>query len=456
MVSQPQQEEITFSDEEEEREEPPPVEVAQGERRVYSEKSDPTIEGLYSQFRRGRLALQPEFQRGYVWDDAKASRLVESVLLDVPIPALYLAEEEDGTHSVIDGQQRLTSFFRVFQPIPLNGREAMKLALRSLRVLTDLNGKTFDQWPDDVQAKFEYAAMRVVTIRKESQPDVKYEIFERLNTGSMGLNDQELRNCVYRGPYNKLLHELSEDSDFQYVLGWKEPDRRMRDVELVLRFFAFQRVTHLNYRSPMKRFMNREMEDHRFLDQKEVIELRTKFKESVALTKTVFAGTAFRRFVPGSDRNPNGQWERPLNRALYDVVMFGFAQYPKNQVMPHTDAIREELIWLMSHDQEFENSLRLATSGVPQVRTRFEAWLASLREIVGQYHEEPRLFKASDKEALYNKSETCAWEQCGQKIMSIDDAEVDHIKHYWRGGKTELSNARLLHRYCNRKRGGRD
>ena len=458
MVVQPEEQEIVFSGQEEE-EGLPPLDVPHGQRRVYSEKSDPTIEGLYKRFQRGRLALQPEFQRGYIWDDAKASRLVESVLLDVPIPNFYLAEEQDATESVIDGQQRLTSFFRVFQPIPLDGnREASKLKLGSLRVLTDLNGKTFEKWGDDLQAKFENAAMRVVTIQRESDHDVKYEIFERLNTGSMGLNDQELRNCVYRGPYNKLLHELSEDKDFQFILGWKELDRRMRDVELVLRFLAFQRATHLNYRSPMKGFLNREMEEHRFLSPKEVIEQRTKFKDAVASAKTVFGGNAFRRFVPGNDKNPNGQWERPLNRALYDVVMFEFAHYPKNQVVPHADAIREELIWLMSQDQEFVDSLMLSTSGVPQVRTRFDKWLGSLKEILGQPHHEPRSFRASDKEALYSapRGDICAWETCGQKILSIDDAEVDHVEHYWRGGRTELSNARLLHRYCNRKRGGRD
>lgn len=126
--------------------------------------------------------------------------------------------------------------------------------------------------------------------------------------------------------------------------------------------------------------------------------------------------------------------------------------------MPYCDAICEELVWLMSQDQAFIDALMISTSGVPQVRARFEKWLTSLREIVGQYHEEPRTFKAADKEALYNRpgGDTCVWDQCGQKIRTIDDAEVDHIEHYWRGGKTELGNARLLHRYCNRKRGGRD
>lgn len=453
-----QQDEIAFSGDEGD-EESLPVEVARGERRVYSEKSDPTIHGLYRSYQRGQLALQPEFQRGYVWDDAKASRLIESVLLDVPIPNFYLAEEQDASKSVIDGQQRLTSFFRAFQPVPLSdGKEAPKLRLRGLRVLTDLNDQAFEEWGGTFQEKFENSGMRVVTILKESNPDVKYEIFERLNTRSMGLNDQELRNCVYRGAYNALLHDLSDDGGYQSVLGWKQRDKRMRDVELILRFFAFQRATYLNYRSPMKAFLNREMEDHRELGQKEMMELRTKFKDAVALTKTVFGGTAFRRFVPGSDKNPNGGWERPLNKALFDVVMFGFTQYSKHQMMPHCDAIREELIWLMSNDQEFVAALMISTNGVPRVRARFEKWLASLREIVGEYHEETRTFRAADKEALYARpgGETCAWEKCGQKIMTIDDAEVDHIEHYWRGGKTDLANARLLHRSCNRRRGGGD
>lgn len=452
------EEEMVFSGEEGE-EEPAPIAVAESERRVYSDQSDPTIEGLYKRYHRGKLLLQPEFQRGYIWDDKKASRLVESVLLDVPIPNFYLSEEQDGSESVIDGQQRLTSFFRVFQPIQLRGKEkAERLKLGSLRVLTHLNGRTFDQW-GEYQSKFEEAAMRVVMIRKQSDPDVRYEIFERLNSGSMGLNDQELRNCVYRGDYNRLLHELSEDRDFLFVLGWKKPDKRMRDIELVLRFFAFDRATYLNYRSPMKAFLNKEMDQCRFLNQGGRAEKRARFKNAVSLAKTVFGTNAFRRFVPGTEKDPNGDWERSLNRALYDVVMFGFTRYPKHQVMQHADAIREELISLMTHDQEFVDSLMLSTSGVPRVQTRFDKWSSALQRIVGQMHQEPRLFPLRDKEALFSKLAGATYPECPecrQKILTIDDAEVDHAEPYSRGGKTDLSNARLLHRYCNRKRGARE
>lgn len=448
--------EIEFSGEEGDQEEAGPTQIASNERRVYADKTDPTIEVLYRQYQRGQLDLQPEFQRGYVWDDAKASRLVESVLLDVPIPNVYLAEEGDGKNSVIDGQQRLTSFFRVFQPILLGGaKQASKLRLRGLRVLTDLNGKAFDGWGEGHQAQFEQAGLRVVTIRKESNADVKYEIFERLNSGSMGLNEQELRNCIYRGAYNALLHELSEDADFQGLLGWKEPDKRMRDIELALRFFAFQRVSHLNYRSPMKRFLNAEMEQHRDLPKGEEVRLRAQFKDAVASTKTVFGNRAFRRFVPGSDRDHNGQWERASNKALYDIVMWGFAHYPRPQVVPHADAIREELMWLMCHDQDFVDALMIGTNDGARVQARFDRWLTSLKEILGQAHHEQRLFSAADKERLFaaNGGDVC--DECHQKILTIDDAEVDHVEPYWKGGKTDLSNGRLLHRYCNRKKGGR-
>jgi len=139
---------MAFSGEEGDQK-PAPIRVAEGQRRVYSDKSDPTIQGLYRRFQKGRLILQPDFQRGYIWDDAKASRLVESVLLEVPIPNFYLSEEVDGNESVVDGQQRLTSFFRVFQPVPLSSKkQAPQLRLRSLRVLTELNGKVFSQWGD--------------------------------------------------------------------------------------------------------------------------------------------------------------------------------------------------------------------------------------------------------------------------------------------------------------------
>ena len=216
--------------------EPELVQVDASRRRIYTQSSDPTVQGLYDDFKTGYLILQPDLQRYFVWDRAKSSRLIESVLLNVPLPVVYLAQESDGRASVIDGQQRLTAFFQY-----IDG----DFALHGLHVLKEIDGLRFQDLDRSQQRTIQQCSIRTITVLKESDPESRFEIFERLNTGSVALNDQELRNCVYRGPYNDLIKDLARDPDYMYLLGIKEPERRKRDVELVLRFSAFFHSTYL-------------------------------------------------------------------------------------------------------------------------------------------------------------------------------------------------------------------
>ena len=172
------------------------------QRTLLSQPGDYAIGDMHTRFKDGRLVVQPDFQRYYVFDDTKASRLVESVLMGVPIPVIYLAEEEDFSYSVIDGQQRLTALFSFLDN---------KLSLRGLSVFSEFNGNTFQQMPHDMQNMIREFQLRMIVIKRDSEPEIRFEIFERLNTGSVNLNPQELRNCIYRGTYNALLADLSKD-----------------------------------------------------------------------------------------------------------------------------------------------------------------------------------------------------------------------------------------------------
>jgi len=422
------------------------------DKKIITQPSDPNILTLYNKFQDGDLILNPDFQRWYVWDDKKASQLVESVLLGVPIPVIYMAEDYDGRWIVIDGQQRLVSLFRFFNPIRIGEQNIEKLRLRGLTVLKSLNKKCFDELPKPLQRRYKDYPIRIILITKESDEDAKFEIFRRLNTGAVRLNDQELRNCIYRGKYNDLIKELAANKDFLFLLGLKEPHRRMQDRELVLRFFAFYHNTYLNYTPPMKRFLDQEMKEHRNISEKEAKKLREIFKKCVDLSKIVFGEHAFRRFIIGSEDDPNGRWERRVNRALYDVIMFGFSRYEKRQIVPRSDSIREELLYLMTHNDDFIDAILFHTDKKEKVEKRFKIWLASLEEIVGLPVEEPRTFMSHYKRQLWEEKPVCAI--CGNEIKLLDDAELDHIEYYWRGGRTIPKNARLVHRYCNRARGG--
>lgn len=424
------------------------IEIPSSERVIFTEKADPEVDSLYGKYKRGILILQPDFQRQFIWDNKKASKLIESALLDIPLPVVYLSEEKDGKVYVIDGQQRLTAFFSFIDGKFPDGRD---FRLTGLKVFDELNAKFFREISKALQDKIRFCNIRTVTFRKESKTNLKFEIFERLNTGAVSLNDQELRNCIYRGPYNNLLKELAQDRDFVYLLGLKKPEKRMKDVELVLRFAAFYHNTYLNYRPPMSSFLSNDMEKNQFISESEIAELKTAFKNSVSIVKSLLSTHAFKRFYKGDSKNPNGCWEsQRFNASLYDISMYSFAKQDKNKVYQNLDSIREGLIFLMTNDQEFIDSIELSTSSTQAIVKRFDKWRMGLESIISIGQKEPRCFSLQLKSELFKNDATCAI--CGQKIHDIDDAAIDHIEQYWMGGKTIPENARLTHRFCNNSR----
>ncbi len=422
-----------------------------GARKVYTDKGDPEIESLWGKYHRGKLVVQPDFQRHFVWDSLKSSRLLESALLDIPLPVIYLSEESDGKEYVIDGQQRLTSFFAFIDGKFPSGKE---FKLSGLKVFSEFNGKKYDQLPSNEQDKIRYCKMRTITFTKDSDANLKFEIFERLNTGSVSLNDQELRNCIFRGSYNDLLKKLSENSDFTYLLGIKQPEKRMKDIELVLRFAAFYHATYLNYNPPMRSFLNEDMKRYQFINDSDSQKLETAFKNTVMIVRSLLDKHSFKRYYIGNDKDKNGYWEqKKFNASLYDIVMWSFAFADRNRVYQNLDSIREALIHHMTEDQEFIDSIELSTSSAQAVTKRFDKWRLALQDILGIAQKEPRCFSDKLREELYEQDSTCAI--CGQNILSIDDSAVDHIEQYWTGGKTIPENARLAHRFCNWSRSRR-
>ena len=421
------------------------IEIPSEKRKIYTELGDPEIESLYGKYKRGKLVIQPDFQRQFVWDSTKASRLIESALLGIPIPVVYISQEPDNKEYVIDGQQRLTSFFSFIDGTLPDGTD---FKLTGLKVFREFNGKKYRNLSDDVQDLIRYFKIRTITFKKESDQDLKFEIFERLNTGSVSLNDQELRNCIYRGSFNDLLKELSCDPDFISLLGLKKPDKRMKDIELVLRFASYYHATYLNYKPPMKKFLNGEAEKFRNIGRDDAEQLRAAFKNACQIIRSLFGRNAFKRFYKGSEKDPSGYWEpKKFNASLYDIMMYTFARADKNVIYQNMDSVREALIYLMTENQEFIDSVELSTSSLVAVTKRFDIWRLALQDVAGIGKKEPRCFSIALKESLFKANNTCAIG--GQRIQDLDDSAIDHIKQYWIGGKTIPENARLTHRFCN-------
>ncbi|MEN9597010.1 MAG: hypothetical protein RL236_1444, partial [Pseudomonadota bacterium] len=206
--------------------------------------------------------------------------------------------------------------------------------------------------------------------------------------------------------------------------------------------------TYLNYKSPIRSFLNKEAEDQRNISDNNLAELKKEFKNSCQLIRSAFDKNAFKRFYKGNELDPDGYWEtKKFNTSLYDILMWSFAKKDKNLIQQNLDAIRDGLIYLMTEDKDFIASIELSTSSVQAVKCRFKKWDDMLDSILGSQKKQPRCFPRELKEELMAKDSTC--EICKQKILSIDDSAVDHIVQYWMGGQTIPENARLTHRYCN-------
>ena len=421
------------------------LDVDAGQRKIIWQAKDFSIREFLTMKNDGELVLQPLYQRNFVATDLIASKLIESILLDVPIPVVYLAEEQDGSYSVIDGQQRLTSFLSF-----LEGKfpDTRPFKLSGIKVLPELNRKLFTELDNELQKKIRSTTIHSIIIKKESNPDIKFEIFERLNTGSTKLNEDEIRNTVFRGSYIELLSELSENPVFHGLVKKDNFKKRMIYRGMILRFFALSEKSYINYKSSMKQFSNKELRENKDLSPNKVKEYKARFEHCLDLVKVVFGDMAFRRYMPGND-GESGKWgETQINMALYDIQMVGFVNYSKNDVLAKADLIREGLLDLMITNQQFKEQLIWQTSDTDVLKKRFRTYMDMLESIIGDPKYSQRTFPFSVKEELFKNNPYCAISK--QKILAIEDSEVDHILPYSKGGKTEMSNAQLVLRYFNR------
>ena len=426
-----------------------PLDIDPEKRRVKTEKQDLPVETMVSWVNRGKVNLQPDFQRNFVWNTSKASRLVESLLLDIPIPVIYVAEEANRTYSVVDGQQRLTSICS-FVNGTLPGGQTFKLS--GLQVLSELNRKTFSDLAVEQQESILNFILRVIIIERDSDPDVKFEVFERLNLGAEKLNDQEVRNCVYRGNYNELLRDLAHNSHLLKILRSEQPHTRMADRQLILRFFAMWRHTPSGYKGPMKRFLNSEMEYHRNLSPEALQRMQQAFEDAIEVAYRVFEENAFRRFKPGNAYNPNGSWESSrLNVALWDTLLYTFTRFEKDVLMAVAPHIREEFLDLMTHDSQFSNYISSSTDKPDRMQYRAQVFGDRVRTLVESFEGvQDVTFSSRFKQALLERNTTC--HICWKPIETVDDAVLAHIPDFWRNNQQLPQNARLDHRFCHKSR----
>jgi uncharacterized protein with ParB-like and HNH nuclease domain len=212
-------------------------------RSVAFDSYDITLKQLYDMLLEGMIDIAPEYQRHFVWDSARQSALIESLFLGIPIPSLFMATNPDASWEVIDGLQRLTTILNFIgtkdELKDLNVRYE-KLKLSGLEKLDSMNGLTYEDLPKSMQFMLQTRPMRITVLNDRSDFNVRYDLFERLNTGGVTLHEQEIRNCIFVGEFNDFIKELSEDENFRAVVKMTSNAERIGSYdELVLRFFAY-------------------------------------------------------------------------------------------------------------------------------------------------------------------------------------------------------------------------
>lgn len=327
-----------------------------GERTIHTQTYDLSINTLVEQWNDETLVI-PEFQREYVWDNAKASRLVESLLLNIPIPTLYFAETDDAKYQIVDGHQRVYSVVRyIDNQFPLSG----------LRIQSEFKGLRFHRLPHREQRFLKTRTMRAIIIQADSHPNMKFEIFERLNTGGLALNAQEIRNAIYHGTFNDLLKSLESHAGYRKALSIPRVRKRMVDRELILRFLAL-RYAMPGYRTPLVRFLNDFMREQREADDARLAEFADCFTGTVDLVHEVFGPSAFRV----SDR-AGRPTERNLNRALFDAHMLVSSIADRSSAADARRRIRVGMSDLYK-DADFADSISRATGDKARTYHRIRA-----------------------------------------------------------------------------------
>ncbi len=350
------------------------IQIPKELRKIRTQAYDKSVEDTVRMIEKGRIFLQPDFQRySQVWDYKTASQLIESVLLNVPIPPIYVAEEDDGSWNIIDGLQRLTSFKNFYEG---------KFKLRGLDSLKELNKQSYESLNQNAKSILDNGSLRIILITKESHPEMKYDVFMRLNRGSVKLTEQELRNCLYRGSLNDLIKDLRNNTQLLDILNLEKPHKRMDDAELILRYFALsenfdrENISISGYKGIMKTFLNAYMDKNKNMCEEQVNELKEKFNSTLNKVYSIFGKNSFKRI------ESNGEFYRWINKAIYDFIMLSFENYPLEILINNKEKILEALKTCVNENKDFEDSITVGTSEPRRMEYRLRTWLNKMDSII--------------------------------------------------------------------------
>lgn len=231
--------------------------------KIRTKSLDVSFNELFDMYQNGELTISPDYQRLFRWEEEKQSRFVESLILEMPVPPIFVIETDEGIYELIDGLQRISSYLH-FRGEQLGDTEDDFLVLQGCDIVTDLNALTFNDLPKALQIKIKRSFVRMEVIKKESEFSLKYHMFKRLNTGGELLSAQEIRNCTIRLLGSKgidFLEQCNKNNNFKTVIKriGEEKNKTRYDQELILRFFATKNDLE-NYKYPVTEYLTRYLE----------------------------------------------------------------------------------------------------------------------------------------------------------------------------------------------------
>lgn len=325
---------------------------------ILSYPADFTLEVLVSKWKKKNEIVVPDFQRRFVWKMTQSSRLIESFLLGLPVPPVFMYLNKDNQLLVVDGQQRLKTVAYFFEGYfgPDDKKSRPIFRLQGLDEKSPFSNKTYEDIKSTNPAahrRLNDAVLRSFVIKQLDPKDDTsiYYIFERLNTGGTLLHSQEIRNAIYYGPFNEMLRRVNKAEGWRALIGRKTPDDRLRDVELILRFFALQ-DRWSKYEKPMKEFLNKYMAQARTFSDDKIAESERLFNDTLEV-------------VAGSLGEKPFHVRSGLNIAVFDSVFPAFASHLDN--IPKD--IKKRYAKLIK-DGEFNDLSQYRTSDTEVVKER--------------------------------------------------------------------------------------
>ena len=330
-----------------------------------------TVDLVVERMRHEEIILQPDFQRSdNVWPPTTRSRLIESLLLRIPLPVFYMAADPDDNWKVVDGLQRLSALRDFILK--------KTLRLRKLEYLSQFDGHFFDDLPRPMQRRITETQLSCHVIEPGTPPEVMFNIFKRINTEGRPLVGQEIRHALNPGPARDLLEELARSDEFLTATDGTVNPKRMADRECVLRFLAFHSLGEAQYEGRLDDFLMRAM---RFLNSvpEKHTSLGGDFRRAMLLASDIFGREAFRKpNRPGYAT----RWKSPVNKPLFESLSVVLAEVPDEhieQLRRRKGEIVKDLAQLMRADAEFLESISVGTQTTRQVTIRFERMRKMLR-----------------------------------------------------------------------------